>query len=156
MPQQPTKTDSTAKKVFGIHARFTTVSKMALNPDTLSELDTGLDDVRYTDPVLMRENHYTNLGNNASPSVPLFFDFERKTGFDFGFHQWDLYRMTDENMRYYNTRSAYTDFHYEQGPKDLQYFKAIHSQNITPYWNATIAYRKYFSTGFFPRAIISD
>ena len=156
-PQQPAKgttatTDTSVKaryKVYGLHTRYTTIRKMEMNPDTLQQVDTGLTDVHQFDPVLDRDNHYTFLGNNASPAVPMFFDYQHQVGFGFGFHQWDVYRMTDENMRYYNTRSPFTDFQYAQGPTALQYFKATHTQNITPYWNVSIAYRKYYSTGFY-------
>ena len=136
-------------KVYGISAKFTTRKQMELNPDTLFQVDTGLTDVHQYDPVLDRHNHYTFLGNNASPSVPLFFDYNHQIGFNYGLHQWDVYRMTDENMLFYHTRSPYSDFQYVQGPKDLQYFKAIHSQNITPYWNISLSFRKYYSTGFY-------
>jgi hypothetical protein len=143
-------------KVPGILTRYTTSGLFSFSPDSLRQVDTSLTDVHRFDPVLDLHKHYTNLGNNGSPAVPLFFDFPRQTAFDFGMHQWDIYRLTENNIPYYSTRSPYSDFSYAQGPTQMQYFKAIHSQNITPYWNASVQYRKIFSQGFYDHEVTNN
>lgn len=134
------------------HTRFLSEYMLELAPDSMQRIDTSLKDLHQKyDPLFSRKNHYTGLGNNGSVSVPLFLKLPQQSGFDFGFHQWDLYRFTRENVPYFNTRTPYTDLSYTSGPVELRGLNAIHSQNILPNWNASLQFRKLANDGFYER-----
>jgi len=101
----------------------------------LTVIDTVLHQIQKFDP-----GYLQNLGAPGTPSFQLEWDPIKATGFDLGFHQWDNYRLTNENALFYNTQNPYADLFYIQGSKDMQALKAKYSQNIRPYWNFSIQF----------------
>jgi hypothetical protein len=101
----------------------------------LKMIDTGMHQIQKFDP-----SYLQNLGTPGTPAFPLIWDPFKAPGFDLGFHQWDIYRMTDDSARMYNTQNPYADLFYVQGSPDIQSFKVKYSQNIKPYWNFSISF----------------
>jgi hypothetical protein len=97
---------------------------------SLKKLDTTINQVQKFDP-----GYLHNLGTPGSPVFPLIWDPFKTPGFDLGFHQFDAYRLTNENLKMYNTQNPYAELFYVQGAQDIQSFRATYSQNIKPYWN---------------------
>ena len=136
--------------------------------DTLSHR-TGLEDsitisfryfdssrIRYFDSgVLNLERRfpepYTHLylGNLGSASHPILFTPRMNTGFDAGFHAYDLYQWKVEDTRFFQTTRPFTELNYIISSPAEQTINILHTQNIKPTWNAAFEYRFLSSPGTF-------
>lgn len=99
---------------------------------------------------------YSNTGNIGSPSFNLVFVPDLAAGHDAGLHFYDIYRLKNDEARYFDTWTPFTRLYYVQGPKELQVFHAMHSRNITPHWNFTLLYRGYVSDGFYMNQAVKN
>lgn len=92
-------------------------------------------------------SHY--LGNIGTAARPVLFSPVTRAGWDPGFHAFDLYRYSIEKVRFFNTTRPYTELGYILGSQTQQLIEVIHTQNLKPYWNASMQYRLISSPGFF-------
>ncbi len=92
---------------------------------------------------------YTYLGNVGNAARSLLFSPTSKTGWDPGFHAFDIYKWKLENVRFFTTTRPYTELGYVLGSKSQQIIDLIHTQNLKPYWNVALQYRMIYAPGFF-------
>lgn len=85
--------------------------------------------------------YYHTLGNYGTAAQSFFFNPWMKPGFDAGFHQYDIYRFTTENTRFYQTTRPYTELAYVLGSKAEQLINVVHTQNKKSNFNFSIEYR---------------
>lgn len=123
-----------------------TISYRHLSSLTNEQLDTTLYDFGryYSVPT-----GYATLGNNGNAAFPILYSPKAKTGFDPGFHAFDVYDYTIENTRFFQTTRPYTSLSYFLGAAKEQVIKVLHTQNINPGWNAAIEYRLIAAPGIF-------
>ena len=109
-------------------------------------IDTSFGNYFY-DPTL--ENYeYRNTGNLGNAHVPIDFPPEKRPGFDLGYHQFDLYRLSLENIRfYYDHRLPFSHLFFLVGLRKEQLFNVTHSQNIGRLFNFGFHYRRIASEG---------
>ena len=93
--------------------------------------------------------NYVNLGNTGTAARNLLFEPNLKSGWDHGFHSFDLYNFTPEETRFYNTTRPYSEIGYVLGSQVEQMINLIHTQNIMPNWNMALQYRLINAPGFF-------
>jgi hypothetical protein len=91
---------------------------------------------------------YHYLGNPGSPSHSILFSPSTTTGFDAGFHAYDVYKWKVEDARFFTTTRPYTELGYVLGSKLQQIIEVLHTQNIKPYWNIVFQYRLINTPGF--------
>ena len=111
-----------------------------------SHLDSALGDFNkyHVNPA-----NYVNLGNTGRASYPILFAPLLKTGWDAGFHAFDIYKYNLEGTRFFKTTRPYTRLTYILSSGKEQIIKVLHTQNIKPNWNAGIEYRSIIAPGFF-------
>jgi hypothetical protein len=64
--------------------------------------------------------------------------------------KYNRYILDPENqVKYLDTRTPYVNADYTQGPQDFQLINVTISQNITPFWNATIYFDRTQSLGVY-------
>jgi hypothetical protein len=63
----------------------------------------------------------------------------------------DLFSFTADSIRYFNTRTPYTDLTLLISSKKEQYFELVHSQNITERWNAALHLLRTSGEGYYQR-----
>lgn len=85
--------------------------------------------------------HYQHLGNVGTASKAILFRAPNKIGARLGKNVFDRYAYDPHRVNYYNTRSPYSHIFYVQGQRGEQVFEATHTRNITPGWNAGVAYQ---------------
>ncbi|MDI9319980.1 MAG: hypothetical protein QM530_05825 [Phycisphaerales bacterium] len=95
------------------------------------------------------EPWHRDLGNLGSPSLNLQFAPKNSLGLSLGYHSFDVYRINIDSINYFNTTKPYTDFSYKLGSKLEQTAQIFHTQNIKPYWNVALNYRKINSQGYY-------
>lgn len=92
---------------------------------------------------------YQYLGNNGAAAFPLIFEPFTKSGWDAGFHAYDIYRFTLENTRYFKTTRPYSMLGYQLASGKEQMIKAMHTQNPRPNLNVGFDFRLISAPGFF-------
>lgn len=63
--------------------------------------------------------------------------------------RWDAYRYNQNDLKFYNTTKPFSMVRYVAGSKQEQVLELFHTQNISPLWNFSTAYRKINSLGFY-------
>jgi hypothetical protein len=93
--------------------------------------------------------YHVTLGNFGNPSRSLLFAPEMKAGWDHGFHAYDDYNLTLQDVRFYNTTRPYAELNYMLGSRSEQFIRLMHTQNLKPNWNMSFEYRLINAPGFF-------
>lgn len=89
------------------------------------------------------------LGNNGTASHSLLFSPVMQSGFDPGFHAFDVYKWKLEKARFFSTTRPYSELNYLLGSRTEQIIEILHTQNIKPLWNFAFQYRLINAPGFF-------
>lgn len=98
------------------------------------------------------EHPTMNLGLNGLPYRDMLFEPTKTIGFDVGYHYYDRYLLSPEDIKYYQARSQYTELYYQNpafGRLAEQQFHVIHTQNIKPNWNIGGSFAKQGSRSYF-------
>ncbi len=92
---------------------------------------------------------YLYLGNNGAAAYSLIYKPNTKTGWDAGFHAFDIYRYTLEESKFYKTNKPFTQLSYQLASGKEQIIKAFHTQNPRPNLSFGFDYRLISAPGFF-------
>lgn len=92
---------------------------------------------------------WINLGNNGAPARNLIFTPRMISGWDPGWHAYDLYLFKVDETKFYQTTRPYTELGYFLGGKSEQFIGVQHTQNVRPNWNVGFEYRLINSVGAF-------
>jgi hypothetical protein len=92
---------------------------------------------------------WINLGNTGAPARDLVFTPRMISGWDPGWHAYDLYAFKVDETRFYHTTKPYTELGYLLGSKSEQFIDVQHTQNIRPNWNFAFEYRLINAVGAF-------
>jgi hypothetical protein len=133
--------DDTTRQVYGPKtSRYYFEKDVFLNRITYHPIDTAIRNFhRYT--YLQQHNYlYQDLGNIGTAIHPLFYEVPDVIGVTSGFNAYDLY-WEDERVRYYDTKSPYTNIRASLGGKGRSMTRVTFSRNITPQWNFGFTYR---------------
>ncbi len=95
-----------------------------------------------------RKFNYT-LGNLGLAHNSFVFNPNLHPGFNYGINNFELWELSLENISHFSTRIPYTEANVVVGSKKEQYFKGIHTQNITKNWNFSFQFNKVKSLGFY-------
>jgi hypothetical protein len=117
-----------------------------LDTSRLRDFDSSLYDFSQRIPLPW---YHINLGNFGTASRSLLFTPETKAGWDHGFHAFDIYNLTVQDARFYNTTRPYAELNYLLGSKSEQMIRLMHTQNLKPNWNMAFEYRLINAPGFF-------
>ncbi len=117
-----------------------------LDTSRLVAFDSVIYDFNKRIPLPAQYYHLGNFGNAANSYL---FSTFAKSGWDAGFHSYDIYRLTLEDTRFFNTTRPYSELAYMLGSKAEQYINLLHTQNVKPNWNLSFQYRLVNSPGFF-------
>lgn len=108
--------------------------------------DTLLEDLHHYKYTYRNNNYYQHQGNLGTAVYPVFYEPADKIGINYGYKGYDIYGTAPDAIRYYDTKSPYTDVDYLQGINTgEQYVKGEFSRNITPFWNIGTAYQRLSS-----------
>ena len=110
--------------------------------------DTTLEEFIQFDPVRKRDFDFANLGNLGSAHRSLFYQPSFYKGFRVGFQQFELYKTTTEQLKFYKLRKAFTDAFYSQGAtQEDAYFKVDFSRNFANGINYSLSYDRINNAG---------
>ena len=131
--------DDSTKMVFGpkttLHFYEQDVKK---NRIIKYEVDTLLNLFHYYEPVAKSGWRYQDLGNIGSAAKPMFYKVPAAIGTTSGFSAYDLYYSSPDSMKYYDTKSPYTNMSAFFGGGNRNMLDIVFSRNVTPKWNVGI------------------
>ncbi len=122
-----------------------------LNTPVLGRVDTTINAHR-SDFIYRKDIGATFLGVSGSAAVTMNYFQRTQHEYMYALTPFNNYFTTPDNIYFYNTRSPYTRFTYSGNPFSNQQFEelnleALHTQNITPEWNAGIRYNRLGGNG---------
>lgn len=123
-----------------------TISFRYLDSSRTYKLDSSITDFTRRFPIPATHIY---LGNNGNATKSLLFSPEFSSGFDPGFHAFDVYKWKLEKVRFFNTTRPYSEINYMLGSRVEQMIELLHTQNIKPNWNMAFNYRLINGPGFF-------
>jgi len=108
-------------------------------------IDSSINDFYTRNPLAA---NYHTLGNYGSAAQSYLFSPNQKIGFDEGLHQYDAYKFTLENTKFYQTTRPYSELAYLLGSKAEQLISVLLTQNKKSNFNYTFEYRFSNTPGF--------
>lgn len=130
------------------YIRYTNLRLLREGTQTIA-LDTTLYNFQNYSPLNQPDNPTIGLGSNGLAYRELLFRPSKTIGFDAGFHSLDLYRLTQDSMKFYRPKTPYTELYYINGRSQEQTFKVIHSQNVKPNFNIGANFNRMTGDGFY-------
>ncbi len=122
------------------------ISYFYLDSSRRNTIDSSVNDF---DKYFSIPSTYQHLGNNGAAAFPLIFQPMLTTGWDAGFHAYDLYRYTLEGTKIYRTTRPFSSLSYQLATGKEQMIKALHTQNPKPNINAGFDLRIINAPGLF-------
>jgi len=115
-----------------------TINYRFLDSSRLRKIDSSVYDFSKKNPM---QSTYINLGNFGTAARDLVFTPKMNSGWDPGWHSYDIYVFTIDETRLFTTTKPYTELGYLLGTKAEQMINLVHTQNIKPNLNAAFQYR---------------
>ena len=133
--------DDTTKQVYGPKtSKYYYEKDVFLNRITYHPIDTSIQNFHRYNYVQWHNNLYQDLGNIGTSITPLFYQVPDMIGITSGFNSYNLY-WDDEQIRYFDTKSPYSNIRATLGGKGRSATRITFSRNITPQWNFGFTYR---------------
>ncbi len=128
--------DDSTKMVFGPKTTLYFFQKdVKANRIKKYEVDTLLNNFQYYEPVARSGWLYQDLGNIGSAAIPIFYDAPKMIGTTSGFHVYDLYNHSSDSMKYYDTKSPYTNMSAFFGGGNRNMLDIAFARNVNSRWN---------------------
>jgi hypothetical protein len=131
------------------------------NTPVMGRVDTLINDKRADYPFYHKDIGATYLGISGSAAVT--FDYFKRETHDYMYTltPYIEYRVTPDNLSFYNTRSPFTRFTYSGTLFANRNFEetnieVLHTQNITPELNAGLMYRRLGANGLLTNEAVDN
>jgi hypothetical protein len=119
-------------------------------------IDTGVTNFENYSPLYQPKSPKINLGSLGLAEKSLLFEPSKTIGFDVGMHALDAYLLTPQDIQYYRARVPLTVLTLVSGGAPEQVFKAMHTQNINPYWNVGFNLNFIGSKGYYSYQLLGQ
>ena len=140
---QSTILDDTTKNVYGPKTtRFFIEKDLMENRDTLYFIDTTLNGSHQYDMMQRLENLYQDLGLIGTAIRPVYFQMPEQIGTTLGMNAYQPYVLTPDKIKYFNTRSPFTQANYAQNTRGNQKIHFRYTRNINKHLNIGLLYRR--------------
>lgn len=136
--------DDTTKSIYGPRtSRYFFEEEVFLNKEKLYQVDTAIRNFHQFSDLERFENLYQDLGVIGTDIRPIYYESPNNIGVSSGFNTYDVY-WEREKIRYWDTKSPYTNMQVILGGKGRSITRATYSRNISPQWNFGLTYRGIF------------
>jgi len=137
--------DDTTKQIYGPNtSKYYYENDVFYNRPVLNSIDTFPRNFHRNSSYVQKNNNlYQDLGNIGTAIRPIYYKAPETIGARSGFHSYDLY-WDMEWIRYFDTKSPYTNMQLVLGGRGRSLTRATFSRNINPGWNFGFTYRGLF------------
>ncbi len=133
--------DDTTKMIYGPTTTKYFYVKNCFEIDTTRyETDTSIVNMQRYNFSARNDYQYYDLGNVGTPLQSFFYVFPETLGKRLGQDAMHPHTISEEDFKYYDTRSPYSDWYYAQGGSGRAVLDINMSQNITPNFNIGFRY----------------
>lgn len=127
------KIDDSTKVIYGPRtARYFLEEDIFNNYKTLYQIDTSYDDFHRYNFVQRADFQLVDLGNFGTAARNVFFRPIEQLGTQFGFDAYSPYAYQINDVKYYDTKSPYTNLYLTLGGGGQNILRFDHSQNLSP------------------------
>ncbi len=123
-----------------------TISFRYLDTARAYRVDSSINDFTSKYPI---PADYFHLSNTGAAAQSFLFAPNMKSGWDAGFHAYDIYKFTVDKARFFTVTRPYSEISYMLGTRSEQMIELMHTQNIKPQWNASVHYRMIGAPGIY-------
>jgi len=137
--------DDTTRQIYGPNtSKYYYERDVFYNRQTLHPIDTFIHNYHRNSSYVQKHNNlYQDLGNIGTAIRPVYYRTPEYIGITSGFNTYNLYWDT-ETIRYFDTKSPYTNMQLVLGGKGRSLTRATFSRNINARWNFGFTYRGLF------------
>ncbi len=131
--------DDSTKVIYGpTSTKYFLEEDVFNNRKRLYNIDTTMDGVHNYNFVQRNKNLYQDLGNIGTAIRPIFYKAPEQIGTLLGYDAFSLYTFKPSQVRYYNTKSPFSNIIYVPGGNDQDLLQFELSRNIDSLWNVGI------------------
>jgi Putative porin len=133
--------DDSTKNIYGPNtSHYYYQDDFFFNRNLRYTIDTSAWNFHRFNYVQRYNNFHQDLGNIGTAIQPIYNQVSEKIGANTGFNAYNLY-WDDESIRYFDTKSPYSNMKIIIGGKGRAVTRVTFSRNITPRWNFGMSYR---------------
>ena len=138
--------DDSTKVIYGPKStRYMLEDDILNNRRKLYTVDTTMDDVQRFTYVQRSANLYQDLGTLGTPMRPVFPLVPEQLGAQPGYYVFAPYAYQTMGVRYFDTKSPFTDMYLALGGRNQNILRFSFAQNITPRWNVGFNVQRFTS-----------
>ena len=131
--------DDSTKVVYGpTSTKYFLEEDVFNNRKRLYTIDTLMNGIHNYNFVQRNKNLYTDLGNIGTAIRPIFYKAPEQIGTMLGYDAFSLYTFKPSQVRYFNTKSPFSNIIYVPGGNDQDLLQFELSRNIDSLWNIGI------------------
>lgn len=128
--------DDTTKQIYGPRTtRYFLETDVFNNRKTLYPIDTALAGFHQYTFVQRVAHRLTDLGNLGTATRPTYYEPPTRIGAQIGFNAYNPYAYSPESIRYYDTKSPFSNIYYVQGGRGQSVLNFDFSRNVNARWN---------------------
>jgi hypothetical protein len=128
--------DDSTKLVYGPEtSRYYYEADILNNTGKNHSIDTLLTNLHHITQVNRFNNRMQDLGNLGTAARPLFYAPPAIIGLSSGYNSFDVFFKDPSRIKYYDTRSPYTQLYHVLGGGGRTITEVDYSRNINPQWN---------------------
>ena len=128
--------DDSTKVVYGpTSTKYFLEEDVFNNRKRLYTIDTLMNGIHNYNFVQRNKNLYTDLGNLGTAIRPIFYKAPEQIGTLLGYDAFSLYTFKSSQVRYFNTKSPFSNIIYVPGGNDQDLLQFELSRNIDSLWN---------------------
>ena len=101
------------------------------NDFAINSKEDTLEHLHRYDPLGQQETAYATMGHIGAAHYPLLYQQRERKGLDMGFHAYDGFLITKDDIPFYNSRRPYSEVFYSAASQNDALVSAKFSQNRT-------------------------
>ena len=138
--------DDSTKVIYGPKStRYVLESDIFNNRRKLYTMDTTMDDVHRYTYVQRHQNLYQDLGDLGTPMRPVYVQEPQQLGAQSGYYVFDPYAFQAMDVKYFDTKSPFTDMYIALGGNNQNILRFDMAQNINPRLNVGFNVQRFTS-----------
>jgi hypothetical protein len=151
------KIDDSTKVIYGPRtARYFLEEDVFNNRKTLYQIDTSYDAFHRYNFVQRANFQLVDLGNLGTASRSVFFQPAEQLGAQFGYDAYTPYAYPINEVKFFDTKSPYTNLYLSLGGLGQNIARFDHNQNLTPRLNLGINAQRFTTNKYFGTSGTTD